>query len=160
MDHVKSVSQQVKQASVKAFQDLSLPVEYLRNPLTDKDAMVRQVAAKRKLTEALGCALTTVDTDLKRRNEGERVKYRMNGNSAKFYDKAYSEIGSVLSGAETTINNVEDSVQGGRSRGRPPVAADAPGIGDLHRRAEVSQKANDRCRMRWRGPTTAGVWRS
>src|SRR5450755_2172615 len=41
----------------------------------------------------------TLETDLKRRQEGERVKYRMNGNSAKFYDKAYSEIGSVLRGA-------------------------------------------------------------
>src|SRR6202790_3891755 len=49
----------------------------------------------------------TLQTDLKRRHEGERVKYRMNGNSAKFDDKAYSEIGSVLRGAETTINNVE-----------------------------------------------------
>src|SRR5579862_2805595 len=38
----------------------------------------------------------TLETDLKRRHEGERVKYRMNGNSAKFYDKAYSEIGSTL----------------------------------------------------------------
>jgi hypothetical protein len=50
----------------------------------------------------------TLETDLKRRQEGERVKYRMNGNSAKFYDKAYSEIGSVLRGAETTINTVRD----------------------------------------------------
>jgi len=32
----------------------------------------------------------TLETDLKRRQEGERVKYRMNGNSARFYDKAYS----------------------------------------------------------------------
>ncbi len=46
----------------------------------------------------------TLETDLKRRQQGERVKYQMNGNSAKFYDKAYSEIGSVLRGAETTIN--------------------------------------------------------
>jgi hypothetical protein len=50
----------------------------------------------------------TLETDLKRRQQGERVKYRMNGNSAKFYDKAYSEWGSVLRGSETTINDVED----------------------------------------------------
>jgi hypothetical protein len=50
----------------------------------------------------------TLETDFKRRQPGERVKYRMNGNSAKFYDKAYSEIGSVLRGAETTINTVGD----------------------------------------------------
>src|SRR4030095_16304807 len=33
----------------------------------------------------------TLEIDFKRRQEGERVKYQMNGNSAKFYDKAYSE---------------------------------------------------------------------
>jgi hypothetical protein len=50
----------------------------------------------------------TLETDLKRRQQGERVKYRMNGNSAKFYDKAYSDLGSVLRGSETTINDVGD----------------------------------------------------
>jgi hypothetical protein len=38
----------------------------------------------------------TLKTDLKRRQEGDRVKFSLNANSAKFYDKAYSEIGSVL----------------------------------------------------------------
>jgi hypothetical protein len=333
MDHVKRVSQRVEQASVKTFQDLGLPVEYLRNRSTDKDGMARQVAANRKLTEGLVCALTTVEpspsfehrgthmvrrirpsqaiyhyrshpevgwmyarlqtwfpfrvqvgingrewlarqmdkagmkyrqqgnclvwiedyeaaqklmnqqleidwtgllnglagqlnplherifenypasyywtayqaewatdvvfrerqslerlmpllvrhgmlsfssadvmryfgrkvnqsgdipasfsgtleTDLKRRHEGERVKYRMNGNSAKFYDKAYSEIGSVLRGAETTINNVEDFRTYRPKEGGPEEDLQwrpmRKGIADLHRRAEVSQKANDR----------------
>jgi hypothetical protein len=49
-----------------------------------------------------------LQTDLKRRQEGERVKYRMNGNSAKFYDKAYSEFGSVFRAAETTITTGKD----------------------------------------------------
>jgi hypothetical protein len=90
----------------------------------------------------------TLETDLKRRQPGERVKYRMNGNSAKFYDKAYSEIGSVLRGSETTLNHVGDfrvyrAKEGGSEedlRWRPM----RKGIADLHRRAEVSQKANDR----------------
>jgi hypothetical protein len=42
------------------------------------------------------------------RQEGERVKFSLNRNSAKFYDKAYSEIGSVLRAAETTIITVGD----------------------------------------------------
>jgi hypothetical protein len=90
----------------------------------------------------------TLETNLKRRQEGERVKYKMNGNSAKFYDKAYSEIGSVLRGAETTINTTHDfrayrPKEGGPEdelRWRPM----RKGIADLHRRAEVSQKANER----------------
>jgi len=90
----------------------------------------------------------TLETDLKRRPEGERVKHRMNGNSAKFYDKAYSPWGSVLRGAETTLNRVQDfrvyrPKEGGPEddlRWRPM----RKGIADLHRRAEVSQKANER----------------
>jgi len=90
----------------------------------------------------------TLETDLKRRQPGERVKYRMNGNSAKFYDKAYSECGSVLRGAETTLNQVSDfrvyrAKEGGPEqdlRWRPM----RKGIADLHRRAQVSQKTNER----------------
>ena len=90
----------------------------------------------------------TLKTGLKRRQEGERVKYTMNGNSAKFYDKACSEIGSVLRGAETTIVTVGDfrayrPKEGGAEEDlqwRPL----RKGIADLHRRTEVSQKSNDR----------------
>ena len=90
----------------------------------------------------------TLETDLKRRHEGERVKYRMNGNSAKFYDKAYSEIGSVLRGAETTVNDVSDFRTYRPKEGGPEDDLQwrpmRKGIADLHRRAIVSQKANDR----------------
>jgi hypothetical protein len=90
----------------------------------------------------------TLETDLKRRQEGERVKYRMNGNSAKFYDKAYSESGSVLRGAETTINTVRDFRAYRTKEGGPEEDLQwrpmRKGIADLHRRAEVSQKTNDR----------------
>jgi len=90
----------------------------------------------------------TLETDLKRRQEGERVKYRMNGNSAKFYDKAYSEMGSVLRGAETTINTVQDFRAYRSKEGGPEEDLQwrsmRKGIADLHRRAEVSQKANER----------------
>ena len=90
----------------------------------------------------------TLETDLKRRQEGERVKYKMNGNSAKFYDKAYSEIGSVFRGAETTINTTHDFRAYRPKEGGPEEDLQwrplRKGIADLHRRAEVSQKANER----------------
>jgi hypothetical protein len=72
----------------------------------------------------------------------------MNGNSAKFYDKAYSELGSVLRGAETTINEVDDFRVYRAKEGGPEQDLQwlrmRKGIADLHRRAEVSQKANER----------------
>jgi hypothetical protein len=89
----------------------------------------------------------TLKTDLKRRQEGERVKFCMNGNSAKFYDKAYSEIGSVLRAAETTILSVGDfrayrTKEGGDEEDLQWRTL-RKGIADLHRRTEVSQKANE-----------------
>jgi hypothetical protein len=90
----------------------------------------------------------TLETDLKRRQEGVRVKYQMNGNSAKFYDKAYSVWGSVLRGAETTINTVNDFRAYRPKQGGPPEDLQwrgmRKGIADLHRRAEVSQNTNER----------------
>jgi hypothetical protein len=90
----------------------------------------------------------TLETDLKGRPEGERVKYRMNGNSVKFYDKAYTPWGSVLRGAETTLNSVGDFRVYRAKEGGPEEDLQwrrmRKGIADLHRRAVVSQQANDR----------------
>lgn len=90
----------------------------------------------------------TVKSDWKRRQEGERVKFSMNGNSAKFYDKSYTPCGSVFRAAETTVVNVKDfrayrPKEGGDEKDlqwRPM----RKGIADLHRRTEVSQATNDR----------------
>lgn len=90
----------------------------------------------------------TLETDMKARQEGERVKFRFNGNSAKFYDKAYSPMGSVLRAAETTINTVEDFRAYRPKEGCPEEDLQwrelHKGVADLHRRAEVSQKSNER----------------
>ena len=87
-------------------------------------------------------------TDLKRRQEGERVKFWLNGNSAKFYDKAYSQVGSVFRGAETTITTGRDFRVYRPKQGGPEDQLQwlpmRQGVADLHRRCEVSQKANDR----------------
>jgi hypothetical protein len=90
----------------------------------------------------------TLQIDLKRYQEGDRVKYKLNGNSAKFYDKAYSPYGSVLRGAETTLNQVEDFRVYRPKEGGPEDDLQwrpmRKGIADLQRRAVVSGKANER----------------
>ena len=84
-----------------------------------------------------------VVSDIKARPEGIRIKHRLGSNSIKMYDKQ----GSVLR-VETTINDVA-----GFKTFRTPEGDDtAPqswqrmrkGIADLHRRAELSQAANQR----------------
>lgn len=84
-----------------------------------------------------------ITTSFKNRPEGVRVKHWVRGNSLKMYDKA----GSVLR-VETTIANPKDF-----KVLRPPhddpngTLAWKPmrkGVADLHRRAQVSQHANQR----------------
>ena len=86
--------------------------------------------------------------DLKRRQEGERVKFYVNGNSAKFYDKAYSDYGSVLRAGEATLNHVRDWKAYRPKQGGPEDDLAwrelRKGIADLHRRTEISQAINNR----------------
>ncbi len=82
-------------------------------------------------------------TSFKDRAEGVRVKHWVRGNSIKMYDKA----GSVLR-VETTIARTRDfkvlrprcDVPGGRLQWQEL----RKGVADLHRRAEVSQRSNER----------------
>ena len=84
-----------------------------------------------------------VVTDLKERPEGIRIKHRLNSNSIKMYNKQ----GSVLR-VETTINDPRDLKVYRAKEGDEAGAKDwrrlRKGVADLHRRAEVSQKANER----------------
>lgn len=94
-----------------------------------------------------GRVAAEVTTDLKRRQEGVRIKHRYNGNSVKLYDKAYTSEGSVLR-AEMTMDKPEDFKVYRRSEGDPNSAFAwrrlRRGIADLHRRAEVSGQVNGR----------------
>jgi hypothetical protein len=86
-------------------------------------------------------------TDFKSRASGNRVKYRIDGNSLKGYGKASTPVGDLFR-VETLTQHVEvfktyrpteggpeDDLQWRRMR---------RGVADMHRRAEVSQKANER----------------
>jgi hypothetical protein len=81
---------------------------------------------------------------LNRRPEGVRVKHWAEGNSIKMYDKAQSVLRIETTIAKTTPFKVLRPLDSSRSRS--PKLAWRPlrkGIADLHRRAQVSQRAND-----------------
>ena len=84
-----------------------------------------------------------VVSDLKRRVEGMRIKHRLNGNWIKMYDKQ----GSVLR-VETVINQTRD-MKVFRSKeadegGEKSWQRLRKGVADIHRRAAISQAANER----------------
>jgi hypothetical protein len=94
-----------------------------------------------------GTVRAEVTSDVKTRAEGVRIKHRVNANSVKAYDKAYTAERAVLR-AETTLNDVSD-LKVYRPKEGGPADEKAwrvlrKGVADLHRRAQVSQAANER----------------
>jgi hypothetical protein len=91
----------------------------------------------------VGRFLGEVVTDLKRRPEGVRLLHRFNRNWIKMYDKQ----GSVLR-IETVINDPRDMkvfrAKEGDQEGTRKWLPLRKGVADLHRRAEISQKSNER----------------
>jgi hypothetical protein len=88
-----------------------------------------------------------VNSTLKVRYEGTRIKHWNNGNSVKMYDKATSERGSVLR-FEMTLNN-EESFKVFRAKEGGPADDLANrvlrrGMADFEARAKVSEQALDR----------------
>jgi hypothetical protein len=82
-------------------------------------------------------------TSFKDRAEGVRVKHWMRGNSVKMYDKA----GSVLR-VETTIARTDDFKVLRPAHDNPDGKLEwkplRKGVADMHRRADVSQRSNER----------------
>src|SRR6266704_1005336 len=88
-----------------------------------------------------------VVSDLHQRQEGVRIKHRLNDNSVKLYDKAFTEMVCLMR-AEATFNSVNDfrvyRPKEGDPEGELAWRPLRRGIADLHRRAEVSRKATER----------------
>lgn len=87
------------------------------------------------------------DSDLRTRAEGARIKHRINGNSIKLYDKGYDGERAVLR-PELTMNYPNEFRVYRPKQGNPEEEKQwlplRKSIADLGRRAEVSQKANER----------------
>jgi len=94
-----------------------------------------------------GTIRAEVTSDVKHRAEGVRIKHRVNSNTVKAYDKAYTAERAVLR-VETTLNNVSDLKVYRPKEGGPEADKEwrpmRKGIADLQRRAQVAQAANER----------------
>jgi hypothetical protein len=104
----------------------------------------RHVGATGRVPGTIRAAVTS---DVKSRAEGVRIKHRVNSNSVKAYDKAYTAERAVLR-VETTLNDVSDlkvyrPKEGGAEEEKEWRAL-RKGVADLQRRAQVSQTANER----------------
>ena len=110
--------------------------------------VMRFLGQKVNLSGAIPARFSSeVVSDLKRREEGERIKHRIDKNSVKAYSKAHTPLGDVWR-VETTINQARQLRAYRPKEGGPqdqlawrPLRS---GVADLHRRAELAQKSNER----------------
>ena len=90
-----------------------------------------------------GNYLGLVQSDLKRRHEGVRIKHRAGKNSVKMYNKQ-----PTVLRVETTINDARDLKSFRHKEGDPSGPLQwlplRKSVADLPRRAELSQSSNDR----------------
>ncbi len=111
--------------------------------VTTGSEQVLRFLGQKALSRIHGNFKGEVTTDLRRRPEGVRIKSVCQGNSVKMYDKQ----GSVLR-VETTINDPTPFKvyrrPEGKPRGKMAWRKLRKGIADLARRAEVSDRSNQR----------------
>jgi hypothetical protein len=113
--------------------------------LNFRSADVMRFLGRKDVTEngPYGNCKAEVVTDWKHRPEGMRIKHRLNHNWIKMYDKQ----GSVLR-VETVINHTRDMkvyrTKEGDDDGKKSWLPMRKGVADVHRRAEISQAANER----------------
>jgi hypothetical protein len=120
---------------------------WLRYAVTDVSSADVLRFLGRKLTAAgnvNGHYADEVLSDLGHRVDGVRIKHRAGDNSIKMYDKAQGQVLRV----ETTINDPSDFKVFRTKESEPEGDKDwrvmRAGVADAHRRAQVSQAANER----------------
>src|SRR5258708_2214588 len=60
-EYVKRVSERLKKASLKPFEEKKLPVVYLRSPSVSKEEVARRLAAEKKIDTGLVCAFSALE---------------------------------------------------------------------------------------------------
>src|SRR5712692_911207 len=122
-------------------------VQHGMTPLASADVLRflgRQVGAAGRIPATIRAEVTS---DIKTRPEGVRIKHRVNSNSVKAYDKAYTLDRAVLR-VETTLNDVSDLKVYRPKEGGPEEEKEwralRKGVADLQRRAQLSEGATAR----------------
>jgi hypothetical protein len=84
-DHVKQVSQELKEASLAPFRQQQLLVQHVYDPKADKDAIARAVASERGIREGNVCALTAMELSPTFQHEKTTMAVRWRPNLAIYH---------------------------------------------------------------------------
>lgn len=84
-DHVKQVSQELKEASLEPFRREQLPIRHIYDPRADKDEIARAVASERGIREGNVCALTAMELSPTFQHEKTTMAVRWRPNLAIYH---------------------------------------------------------------------------
>jgi hypothetical protein len=99
--HVKRVSQRVKDASFKLFQQRGLPVIYLRDPKADNDELARGVAAERGVKRGPVCAISALEPSPTFEHRGTHIIRRIRPCGVLYQYQIHPEVGWMYSRIQT-----------------------------------------------------------
>jgi hypothetical protein len=98
---VKRVSQEVKKASLKPFENQGLPVQFLRDPAVDKQQIARAIAAERKVDSGLVCALSSMEISPSFEHRGTHMVNRLKPCPVIYQYQIHPQVGWMYARVQT-----------------------------------------------------------
>jgi hypothetical protein len=113
LDHVKRVSQNVEQASVKPFEKRGLPVQFWRDPGADKEQVARGFATERKVESGLICALSSMELSPSFEHRGTHIVSRLKPCQIVYQYQIHPQVGWMYARIQTSFPfNVQIGLNG------------------------------------------------
>jgi hypothetical protein len=103
LDHVKRVSQKVKQASLKPFEKQRLPVQFLRDAGADKEQIACAIATERKVESGLTCALSSMELSPSFEHRGAHIVSRLKPCQIVYQYQIHPQVGWMYARIQTSF---------------------------------------------------------
>jgi hypothetical protein len=99
--HVKTVSERLKKASLQPFRQQDLPVMFVQSPSVDKDALARKVAEERKISSGLVCAISALEPSPTFEHKGTHMIRRVRPSHVLYHYQVHPEVGWMYARIQT-----------------------------------------------------------
>ena len=99
--HVKLVSERLKQASLKRYRERNLPVIFLRSSQVDKDKLARRIAEEKKIRSGPVCALSSLEPSPTFEHRGKNIIRRQRPCGVMYHYQIHPEVGWMYARIQT-----------------------------------------------------------
>jgi len=100
-EHVKHVSERLKQATLKRYRERNLPVIFLRSSQVDKEKLARRVAEEKKIRSGPVCALSSLEPSPTFEHRGKNIIRRQRPCGVLYHYQIHPEVGWMYARIQT-----------------------------------------------------------